>query len=531
MKRLTFLIACLLAFGSQLEAASYTVKAGGGGNFSTIQACATAMAAGDTCVVYAGTYNENVTVSAGAAGSYKTVTVNSGDTANVYSFTLNSHTKIVGFQITNPSSPASAYCVAIAANATDWYITNNVMTACGSGGGEGAMIAEALNAAGTSFGYIQGNTLSYGCSTPSAPNVCEGMLINGDHHLIENNDISHVADGVTQYGEFNVYRNNTMHDTLPTDCGGHSGNCHVDFIESEPNTGGGVTRPAFSVLYEGNYLFNNVGSNAHMFLTQADVCTGCSNVIIRFNHAYQLGTYWLLDQLGDFSHVKNYNNTIVCALNGTSCGVSTVDSNVTAFEGSTNGAEVNNIYYNSTPNGTQLLYAGSAPFRENNNLVYMTSCGASCSFGGAFASEVGRISNQDPRFVNPTSDWHLQSGSPAIAAGASLTTATGSGSNSTSLVVADADYFQDGLGLTAAGVNADWIRVGPSIIVQISSVNYATNTLTLAQPITWSNGTPVYLYKNSSGTVILNGSAPDLGAFPFSVGSTPPIAPTALRIF
>jgi hypothetical protein len=47
---------------SSANATTYAVKAGGGGNFTTIQACATAMAAGDTCTVFAGTYNENVTV-------------------------------------------------------------------------------------------------------------------------------------------------------------------------------------------------------------------------------------------------------------------------------------------------------------------------------------------------------------------------------------------------------------------------------------------------------------------------------------
>src|SRR5690349_2216338 len=50
---------CILLLAVSANAATLTVKSGGGGNFTTIQACATAMAAGDTCVVYAGTYNEN----------------------------------------------------------------------------------------------------------------------------------------------------------------------------------------------------------------------------------------------------------------------------------------------------------------------------------------------------------------------------------------------------------------------------------------------------------------------------------------
>ena len=41
------------------QSCDYTVKAGGGGEYTTIQTCANATVAGDTCTVYAGTYNED----------------------------------------------------------------------------------------------------------------------------------------------------------------------------------------------------------------------------------------------------------------------------------------------------------------------------------------------------------------------------------------------------------------------------------------------------------------------------------------
>src|SRR3977135_4211575 len=104
---------CILVLAVSAAAANYTVKSGSGGNYTTIQACATAMAAGDTCTVYAGTYNENATVSAGTAGNYKTLTVNPGDTVYVHGFTINSHTKVNGFHIQNPSSPSGRSCVSI----------------------------------------------------------------------------------------------------------------------------------------------------------------------------------------------------------------------------------------------------------------------------------------------------------------------------------------------------------------------------------------------------------------------------------
>src|SRR5437762_3354460 len=71
-----------------------TVKAAGGGGYTTIQACATAMANGDTCTVFVGTYNEHVTVTSGGVAAYKTLTVNGTDVVNVLDFTISSHVKI-----------------------------------------------------------------------------------------------------------------------------------------------------------------------------------------------------------------------------------------------------------------------------------------------------------------------------------------------------------------------------------------------------------------------------------------------------
>ena len=72
---------------------NYTVKADGGGNYTTIQACASAMSAGDTCTVYAGTYSESPNIPAGTAGNYKTITVN-GKTLH-YTATVGTSSRLV----------------------------------------------------------------------------------------------------------------------------------------------------------------------------------------------------------------------------------------------------------------------------------------------------------------------------------------------------------------------------------------------------------------------------------------------------
>ena len=92
----------------------------------------------------------------------------------------------------------------------------------------------------------------------------------------------------------------------------------------------------------------------------------------------------------------------------------------------------------------------------------------------------------------------LQAGSPAIDAGTFLTYTT-SGGTGTVVPVQDAKYFSDGYGMVAG----DRIRIGQTA-VQVTAVNYTTNTLTITPSLTWSADQPVsYLYA---------GSKPDLGS-------------------
>jgi len=67
---------------------------------------------------------------------------------------------------------------------------------------------------------------------------------------------------------------------------------------------------------------------------------------------------------------------------------------------------------------------------------------------------------------------------------------------------------------------------GPSI----ASINYSTNTITLANAISRSDGNSVWLYKKSDGVRVLYGSAPDAGAYEFLQTEEAPSAPRNLRI-
>jgi len=134
--------------------------------------------------------------------------------------------------------------------------------------------------------------------------------------------------------------------------------------------------------------------------------------------------------------------------------------------------------------------------------------------------------------TNP--NFTLLSTSPAIDAGGALTTVavadTGSG---TSLVVTDASYFQDGTWARSGSIDPDWIAIGMvSNAVEISSINYSTNTITLSNPISRKDGDPVWLYKKSDGVRVLYGAAPDAGAHEFGHSETPNtlLPPSNLRV-
>ncbi len=520
------LLVCFL-FLVSIHATTFTVKAGGGGDFTTIQACATAMANGDTCTVFAGTYAEHVTLTAGGVASYKTLQVNGTDTVNVLDFTINSHDKIVGFHIQNPSSPSSSNCISIVNASTDIYITNNNLYACGSN----AMIAGVSSNDTGTFVYIQGNTFSYPCSTSSAPNVCAAVALNGGHRLIENNDISHVSDALLIYGDHDVLRKNTLHDVTDTDCGTNSGNCHVDFQQADSNVTGGGQASQYRLI-ESNIVHDMAvtgsfaGASMHAGgIFQAENCNGlCFNAIARFNLAYHIhdsgfgvDNSFATPPPQAWINVKEYNNSWVDMLTSNQA-----DAIINVFShGSFGGSNFNDLYtfgQATRTNPYACLDTACSPYNYGNNLAFCT--GTPCTlFGhtygsGAFTSDPGNI-QADPLFANYAgNDFRLASGSPALNAGTYLTTvAAGDSGSGTALVVNDAAYFQDGLGLNAAGVNADCISVTTTTNhVCVTAVNYSTNTLTLAGSISRSNGDHIWLYSNSSGSIVLHGSAPNIGA-------------------
>ncbi|RPH51738.1 MAG: choice-of-anchor D domain-containing protein [Desulfobacteraceae bacterium] len=164
----------------------------------------------------------------------------------------------------------------------------------------------------------------------------------------------------------------------------------------------------------------------------------------------------------------------------------------------------NNIISNNyTKDNTYLK--GFSPFADTNDPLFVAP---------DITTPLGETVWSNYTLLKP--DLSLSVTSPAINQGTYLTSANGAGSSSITLVVADASYFQDGTwgsDLAMATLEADQIAIGTvGNVVRISSINYTTNTITLASPMNWNDGASIWLYKKSDGMQVLDGPAPDFGA-------------------
>jgi len=252
-----------------------------------------------------------------------------------------------------------------------------------------------------------------------------------------------------------------------------------------------------------------------------------SKNIIRYNDVFNSQNNCVLFKTGADSYSDNnrfYNNTLYYSGRyDNSYDAGTWQGVLFRWYGSyarSGNVIKNNVLYDYNT-GAGDWTGGDVDIYTNNTVIYNW-----CTDAAA-----GKCSgNGDPNFVNtsisdPTSttapNLALQGGSDAIDGGTYLTQANGSGNASVTLVVDDALYFQDGTwGSSLATLEADWIAVGTTVSaadkVQISSINYGTDTITLASAITWADDDYVWLYKDSDGDVVLYGDAPDQGAHEFS---------------
>jgi Right handed beta helix region len=173
---------------------------------------------------------------------------------------------------------------------------------------------------------------------------------------------------------------------------------------------------------------------------------------------------------------------------------------------STNNFFANNLFSSNYKDGT---YGEDVPFSTGVR-DYRGNLTAAMSKAGFVDTVDGGPWNS----VLP--NFHLTSTSPAIDAGAWLTTITSASGSGTSFNVANAGWFFAGMSAAGHTVAGDTIQLqGQTATATITSIS--GNTITVNSPLTWTKGQGVGL--------AYSGSAPDVGAFQYEESSAGQLLP------
>jgi hypothetical protein len=393
----------------------------------------------------------------------------------------------------------------------------------------------------------------------SSSNDNNSTTEQNDYNTVEYNTIAYAGHALMDtYGGYNVIRGNVMHNegwipdysgngcaypAMPNGKYGHRG------LQTTEDFG----RTHQYILVEGNrFGFSSANPNNP---GDANYAIASPSTIVRYNYSFGahqsgIGTKWYSaypSQAIALTHrgqggtgpynIRIYNNTTFWNghtypyMQASRTGCSTCPgklAGINVYSGALDVVVKNNIAfgnYSYTLYGHDITVdSGKDPAGYPNSVIEVSN----------WKSQSG-----DPAFVNPdVSDptsatlpnLALQASSRAVDGGTSLTQAKGAGSGTT-LVVRDAMYFQDGSWGSALARDVtffpDWIAIGTvRNVVRVKSLDYATNTIILATPMSWADNAAIWLYKKSDGAIVLAGAGPDLGASELE----DKIPPTNLRI-
>jgi hypothetical protein len=475
------------------------------GAWLTINYAAGHVAPGDVVRVQAGTYSEvaGPRVS-GTAGNTVTLVADGAVTTCGLSFTGQSYIRVIGFTLDGNASGCSptGLRVSITGTNTGLEFWNN-----------------ALVNSNDSFRMPNNSDRCNACivvggSIHNVNNAHYALNITGDDSFVGYVDFATVCYlGVVPSGHRQRFVNLNFSGFI--ECNSF----HPDFFYIQGANPFGYSNN----VVEAMFAIGTVTSvDNKVFHAENQSSVAWTNDIWRFNVVYDTGSASAFSMYADsggntLTGWKFYNNDHLYgdrAHSGSSsynnCG--NISNN---GGGAITYSVYNSIFYQCWADGANsnvLPWSTTMPAARDYNLGFTPEGTATWSSG--WTTQAHPQTNVDPQLTTVSSlNFTLLSSSGARGMGGPLTTASGSGTNSTSLTVAanTGSFFigSDASNLSQYAGNlvpGDFITVG-SATTQVSSVS--GDTLTLASPISWSSGTPVYF--GSSSTV-------DIGAYPYNPG-------------
>ncbi len=513
---ITLSVLLCISFVPAARAASWFVDAAATGSHngtswvnawtSFAQIAQASLSPDDVVWINAGTYNERFAIAKSGTSGHRITYIGAGGSAKPVLRGINggafTDIAIINLEFTQLST-ANNYAVFTWAGATRWLIEDcNIHDTFLDG-------ITGTNSPLSSYNIVRHNTFNNINGIDGGSGTGAIYYAPGDHNLVEYNTVLLSQDRIHFFGLGNVGRNNYFGYTdsalypkstvFPV---------HIDGFQSFDGVTGA---PLVQFLWDRNYNVDEsdtIGGNAHGLLIQNYTMTGLFKwAVMRFNIIIRMG--------GGAYSFRSFNQSY--GYNNTSIQINTFSSsnfnNIVGYEEGTVPSDQaywrNNSFSYDPKNLDGVFYIGTLTnLTTDYNHTYNT---------GPLPAASHNLLNVAPLFTDGTGvaghdDYTLQIGSPLKGAGGPITSASGAGSSSTSLTVVDAKVLFDGWGIA----DADWVRIGAAgTLVQIASINYSTNVVTLTAARTWSNGDGVYVKGNE-----------DIGALPYAYAKSFTVANT-----